>query len=444
MIQSQQFAPPTPQGAKFSPPAPQGASRRILAIAIAASVAAGLLLPWTAGAQTFGRVKFIVKSAAGEPVQGVEIAVTSPELGNFDKVIKTNKKGEAILSVVDATKIYHYAIEHEGASIAGDLRPKIRETLDQEIFLGSGMAQPAPPTEARLTPAEEIFNEGVAAVQAGDIATAKTKFLESIERDGKLSAPHHALASLYLEEEDYEAAARHAEHLAEFEPNNTRAWRMLHECYTALGKTKEAKDAMQRLTDLGAGSDTAAVVYNEGVSSLKVGDAATAKMNFLRALELQPDLVPAMSALALVYYQEGSYAEAADIAERFLAAGGDGQNDAKMQRLRWESYRALGDTAKEKEAFDALAAADPKVLADEFFHAGAKLFESGDLEGARDSFEKVLAVDPDNARGHYQLALCLVSSDAAAARGHLERFLELAPDDPEAPAAKEMLNYLQP
>jgi Tfp pilus assembly protein PilF len=397
----------------------------------------------SADAQAFGRVKFIVKTAGGEPVQGVEIAVTSPELGNFDKVIETNKKGEAILSVVDATKIYHFAIDHEGSAIEGDLRPKIRETLDQEIVLGSGSVQTAPSPEATLTPAEETFNEGVAAVQAGDVAAAKAKFLESIERDANLSAAHHALASLYLEEEDYESTARHAGHLAELEPNNTRAWRMLHEAHTALGHAKEAKEAMQRLSDLGAGGDTAAVFYNEGVSSLRVGDAATAKANFLKALELQPDLIQAMAALALVYYQEGSYAEAAGIAEKFLATGGDGQNDEKVLRLRWESYRALGDTAKEKEAFDALAAANPKVLVDDLFKAGAKLFESGNAEGARESFEKVLALDPDHPRAHYQLALCLISSDAEAAKMHLSRFLELAPDDPEAPAAKEMLSYLE-
>jgi tetratricopeptide (TPR) repeat protein len=150
-----------------------------------------------------------------------------------------------------------------------------------------------------------------------------------------------------------------------------------------------------------------------------------------------------MSALALVYYEDGSYAEAAEVAERFLAAGGDGKNDQKMLRLRWESYRAQGDTAKEKEAFDALAAADPKVLVDELFAAGAKLFDAGHADAAGESFEKVLAIDPDHARAHYQLALCLVSSDAAAAIEHLERFLELAPDDPEAPGAEEMLGYLK-
>lgn len=418
-------------------------TRSILALTITVSVAAGLVVAGPVDAQTFGRVKFIVTGAENEPVQGVQITVTSPELGKFEKKLKTNKKGEAILSVVDATKIYHFAIDHEGASIEGDLKPEIRQTIEQEISLGSGMVAAAPPPEARLTPAEAAFNAGVEAVKNEDIPTAKAKFLEAIALDDELAEPHHALASLYLEEADYESAARHGARLAELEPDNTRAWRILHEAHTELGNGKEAKEALQQLTQLGAGGDTAAVVYNEGVAALKVGDSEGAKANFLRALEIQEDLIPAMSALALVYFQEGSYAEAAEIAERFLAAGGDGQNDQKMLRLRWESYRALGDTAKEKEAFDALAASDPKVLVNELFNAGAKLFESGEVERAREHFEKVLALDPDYPRGHYQLALCLVSTDAAAARQHLERFLELAPDDPEAPAAKEMLIYLK-
>jgi hypothetical protein len=41
------------------------------------------------------------------------------------------------------------------------------------------------------------------------------------------------------------------------------------------------------------------------------------------------------------------------------------------------------------------------------------------------------------------LGLCLAASDVAQARGHLETFLRLAPEDPDAPTAREMLQYLQ-
>jgi regulator of sirC expression with transglutaminase-like and TPR domain len=40
--------------------------------------------------------------------------------------------------------------------------------------------------------------------------------------------------------------------------------------------------------------------------------------------------------------------------------------------------------------------------------------------------------------------MCLVQQgDNAGARQHFERFIELAPDDPEVATAREMLSYLK-
>lgn len=423
----------------------QRRSWRILAIAVTALAVVGFLTVEYAEAQTFGRVKFIVKTQDEQPVQGVQITVTCAALGKYNKQLKTNKKGEAVLSVVDATKAYQIKVEYEGfPTVDGEVKPKIRDTITREIVLaeGGGSSRPTTPTKAQLTPAQEAFNAGVTAAQGEDFETAKVKFGEAIEQDSTLAPPHLALAGIFYEEQDYEAAIHHASRLVEMEPTNTRGYRLLYESHTALGNKKEAKAARDNLSSLGGGSDsdTVAVIYNEGVAALKVGDDATAKANFLKVLEIQSDLAIAKQALALVYMREGNYAEAASMAEDFLTHEPDNQ---RILQIRWEAYRALGDSAKEKEAFDALSAADPQVLVTEFFNAGAKLFEAGDAEGARGNFEKVLAIDPEHPRAHYQLGLCLVSSDAEGARKHFNKFLELAPEDPEAASAKEMLSYLQ-
>ena len=52
-------------------------------------------------------------------------------------------------------------------------------------------------------------------------------------------------------------------------------------------------------------------------------------------------------------------------------------------------------------------------------------------------------VDPNNPRSHYYLALIYVNEGAnEEAKGHLERFIQLAPDDPDAGTAGELLEYL--
>ena len=53
--------------------------------------------------------------------------------------------------------------------------------------------------------------------------------------------------------------------------------------------------------------------------------------------------------------------------------------------------------------------------------------------------EKALAIDPTQARAHYLLGICYSMDDKAKAREHLNKFIEMAPNDPDAAAAKEML-----
>ena len=46
-----------------------------------------------------------------------------------------------------------------------------------------------------------------------------------------------------------------------------------------------------------AGGDTVAMLYNEGVAALQVGDNQTAKARFVEALELKPELEEAYKRL---------------------------------------------------------------------------------------------------------------------------------------------------
>ena len=56
--------------------------------------------------------------------------------------------------------------------------------------------------------------------------------------------------------------------------------------------------------------------------------------------------------------------------------------------------------------------------------------------------EYVLKADPDLARAHYLLGMALYNSGRAdEGRPHLERFIELAPEDPDVEIAKGLLSY---
>ena len=70
-------------------------------------------------------------------------------------------------------------------------------------------------------------------------------------------------------------------------------------------------------------------------------------------------------------------------------------------------------------------------------------YDANDMVQAKERFNKALAIDPNYPQAYYYLALIDVSQGATAeAKSHIERFLQLAPNDPEAKSAREMLNYL--
>ena len=406
-------------------------------------LAAAWLVGSLAQAQTFGRVTFVISYPDGRPAQGVKIIATSDVLENFEQTKESDKKGKAILTFMDATKSYKIRIEMEGYDpLDFSIKPQVRGNITREITLdepGKSQAE-APPAVGKLKPAEEAFNGGLLALRDGDRALAKAKFEEAITIDPKLAIAHSGLAGIYLEDGDLESAIAAAEKVIEIAPEDARAYGVLYDAHSTLGNKKEAKNALVKLESMGMGSDSAALVFNQGVSSYQVGDNATAETKFKEALAIDPELVPAMSALAAIYTQEQRFAEAAAMAEQVLAR--EPTNQKELAR-RWEAYKALGDEAKAKEAFETLAAANPEVLAKDLFDQGVQLFEGGDIASARGNFERVLEIQPEHPRAHYRLGLCHLSVDEKeAAREHLQRFIDLAPDDPEVASAQAMLDYL--
>lgn len=401
---------------------------------------------WSVYGQAFGRVVIFAKSPDGSPIEGVKIIATY-EGSNIRVEKTTNKKGKATLSFVDATKTYQFNFEYEGMKpLQVAIKPEVAGSITREITLdpagdGSAGTMVEGATEARpFTAAEKAYNEGIEAMRAGDIETARSQFMTSIEKDSDLAAPHAAMSGLYIEESNYEAALAAAQRFLEIEPDSPRGLRLVYEAQRGLGNKDAADAALKALAALDDSGDAVAIIYNEGVEALKRGDRRGARTSFEQALELNPELIAAMSGLAIIHIEEKRYQEAATLAERLLAL----EPSHKLAlRVRYDAYKELGDKAKEDEAFAALAAVDPQTLANDFFRTATDHFNGGDIEAAIQDFERAVELDPTRVKAHYQLGLCYVNTEQhAKAKEHLTKFIELAPDDPDATVAKEMLSFL--
>ena len=394
-----------------------------------------------AEAQAFGRVTVVVRDETGKPLQGVDVIVTCEEIPKFRHETTTNKKGKAIVSVTDATKVYDFHFEYEDFQPANlPIKPEIRGNITREVTLSEGQVMTTDTGTVTYTPAERAFNEGVVALKAGDMAGAKTGFLAALEKNEKMAPARAALAGLYLEEKDYQAALVEIKRYMELEPGNPNGFFMLYDAHNALGNQAEADAALKALKEADKGGDTVALIYNAGVAAVKVGNYVTAKARFLEALELDSTLKEAVAALAVIFHREENHQKAVEYAEKHLAVE---PGHPRSLRIRWDGYRALGDEAKTDAAFKELAAADPKVLAVELYNKGNDLFESGDTAGAIAEFERVIEIDPENALAHYRLGVCHVGKgNTDQAKEHLQKFIDMAPENPEVATAKEMLSYL--
>jgi tetratricopeptide (TPR) repeat protein len=296
-----------------------------------------------------GRIIVTVTDDAGAPIEGAKAVLTRAGGYRLEKV--SDKKGQLMLLVLDATQDYQIHIEKTGyGPFDGSVKPKLQDTV-------------------RLT-----------------YALPKTATPSA-------SAP--------------------------------------------------APEAPRELS----GADQAILAYNEGVAALRDGKIAGAVPSLEKAASLNPGLAEAQGALADVYLELKRYGDALAAADRFLALK---PGDAQGLRARYDALRAAGDNEKAREALEALAAADPKSpeTAVRFFNEGAELARKGKLDEAAGFFNRVVEIapaDPKFAKAHYVLGMTYAKEDGKKpqAKEHLQTFLQMAPKDPDAATAKEMLAYLK-
>ena len=194
-----------------------------------------------------------------------------------------------------------------------------------------------------------------------------------------------------------------------------------------------------------------------------------------------------MSLLADLHFAQGSFAESADAAERYLSLEPD---DREIQARAYQAYRRAGNQAKVDEWRALLVETGAaKQMAIDVYNEGAQANQEGNVDAAVERFQvaldldpalaeahagfaaiyfnqsrydealtavellsgraeidfragrrrdaraallKILEIEPNRARAHYMLGLIYAQDDTAKAREHLERFIALAPTAPES------------
>lgn len=407
-------------------------------------LALGLALPGLASANRMGRLIGKVVDPEGKPIAGVIVTATAEELPSFREVETTNKKGIFKVDFDHLNVVYSYKFEKTGYQTThANQTWSLEGTKRHEFVVHPGeTAVAAGPPASKSNLAILAFNAGVAAFEAKEYPAAQVKFEEALAHDPELRPAWEVLSAVRVELGRDQKAIEAAEKAMALGSTAVMALRSRWQAYRNLGDEAKAAEALQLLEKYGRLTEEANKIHNQGVTLMRAGDPEGAFAKFQQALEADPSLEPALLGVATTGIQIDRAAEAAAAAETLLAA--DPQHEQAL-RIRYNAALTLKDEEKIVDSLMGLSLIDPTSARDNIAKLAVAAFDADNVVLAKKRFGQVLELDPNHPRSHYFLGLIFVREGAnAEAKSHLERFVELAPNDPQAPAATEMLEYLGP
>jgi Tfp pilus assembly protein PilF len=197
------------------------------------------------------------------------------------------------------------------------------------------------------------------------------------------------------------------------------------------------KEAAREMIEGGGRANAAREAFQLGREALTSGNYAEAVTQFELAAENDNQHV-ILANLAQAYTGAGRFEDAA--AQYRLALEQAPDNAVYHQNLGIVLGNS-GDIDGAVASITQSATLDPTTESPAYYNLGLIFTNRGQMTEAVDAFKRSIAADANNAPAYYQLGLALVGTAPADAVTPLERFLELAPNDPNAVTAQGLLDF---
>lgn len=179
-----------------------------------------------------------------------------------------------------------------------------------------------------------------------------------------------------------------------------------------------------------------AALFNEGVDLLNAGNKAGAEAKFLEAVGKNPDLPQGWSALATLAYEKKDWAKTLEYGQKSLDLD---PSTTTLYGMLASAAQQSGDkkaAAEWQAKFESANPDTPEIL----YNKGIDAYNKKNLKDAEALLQKAIETKPDFALAHFWLGMASFSlNKKAAAREHLQKYLELEPNGSEAATAKEIL-----
>jgi tetratricopeptide (TPR) repeat protein len=411
---------------------------------IAGLLIALFLVTGSAFAIREGRLIGQVLDPEGNPIEGVTVTVTSKEVPDFNEVETTDKKGvfKVDFDVINVTYLYRFdKVGYQVMETEHNWQKQGSARYKFTLYPGETPAVEGVEVTTSSNPAIAAFNAGAAKFGENDYAGAETYFREAVTEDPEFERAWGALAVVFVEQGKYQDGVEAAEKAIELGSTHEMVLRARWNGYRGLGNEEKAAEAQEELERAGKLAEDAKKAFNEGVQLYKAGDFEGAFNKYQEAYDMDKNLEVARLGVATMGLKTERYRVAIDAAQAMLEE--DPSNEEAI-KIRYNAALALGDEQLLIDALVSLAAAEPETAANGLWALAMAAYNANDSERSYERFGKVLEVDPNRARAHYYLGLMYVSdgiNDKAIA--HLEKFRQLAPDDPDAATAGELIGFLK-
>jgi Tfp pilus assembly protein PilF len=204
-----------------------------------------------------------------------------------------------------------------------------------------------------------------------------------------------------------------------------------------LQKAAPAPEAMQGGKDVRAEVTAAVELGNRLIGEKKYAEA---RAEYEKALAVLPDSAPIWKGIAQTYHAEGNTAKAEESLRKVVQFD---PADTDAQILLADSLINQGKTAEGKAVLDGLtpgAVKDPAI----YTNLAIVFMNKSKPEEARAYMTKAIDLDPSLADSYYYRGLASVQAKKnAEAKADFTKYLELAPNGPQAKEVKEMLQALK-
>ncbi len=410
-----------------------------------------LALLATPGLAQTGMLRATIVDSDGSPISGVLVTVTTEQVASYRKTLTTDKKGSFKLRFTgnQIQNTYSFLFEKAGyQSFTVPLSPSSTQQMREEWTMDKGETRVVEShgdlgavVTGSSNAAIDAFNAGLTAQKEGDLATARGNYEAALAEDPDLGPAQMSLAQVLLDSGDYAPAAEAADRALEMAVSRADALRVKYQALRALGRNDEAEAVSAELAEAEGAASSALRLYNEGGVAFQAGDKDTALAKFQQAGELDPTLTDAHHAIATLQLGKGNHEASAEAAEKALEMGSD---DIRTLRVLYDAYDALGRTEELSEIAPRLAAIDPDFGGPKLLEQAAALWNAGQSAKAVDLSRLALSMDSSLAKAYYFIGLQHLSDgENAEAKAALTKFTEMAPEDPDAAGAKEMMGYIE-